>query len=152
MLEHKKKRDISRENLEAHRIFYNDQVECSSRNLPEHVDAVRETLLSFENIVPSGRWQTTLRKEAEKYGSEQICAEALHPTAFSLVLLESHEVDRPRNNPLWNRAFENLCDCQEVAKEAQGLSIDAEDGWTLFWRNNTFTLASQKARKHPGFQ
>jgi hypothetical protein len=153
MPKHNNKRRISRKNLETHGIYYTDNVYCPPNILlPEHVDAVRETLLSFENIVPEGGWQKTLQKEVEMLACDDIAPQALYPPASSLVLLESHETDRNEKSPQWNAAYEELMVCREIAIKAQQMAADSEDGWANFWRRNTFTLVSEKARDQPGFQ
>jgi hypothetical protein len=65
-----KDRDISPENLIIHGITYESDVypvhdvsgQSTTQSLPDHVIAVGEALLSFENIIPQG-WENHLRKE-----------------------------------------------------------------------------------------
>jgi hypothetical protein len=146
------KRDISRKNLENHGIYYDDETYRTPYILPEHVDAVREILLSFEDLVPAGGWQTTLQEEAKKYEEGSVAPQALHPPPSSVVPLKSYELDRNERSPKWIAAFQNLESCEKVAETARNLKADSEDGWVLFWRSNTFTVVSEKAREQPGFQ
>jgi hypothetical protein len=148
----KVKRNISRNNLENHGIYYDDEFYRTPYILPEHVDAVREMLLSFEDLVPAGGWQTTLQEEAKKYENSSVAPQALHPPVSSVVLCKSYELDRNERSPKWIAAFQNLESCEQVAETARNLKADSEDGWVLFWRSNTFTVASEKAREQPGFQ
>jgi hypothetical protein len=77
----KSKGDISPENLQSHGIFYDTE---PSYILPEHIDAVREILLSFKGTL-SDNWTGTLQKEAKQYGSEGLSPEALQPPESALV-------------------------------------------------------------------
>jgi hypothetical protein len=148
----KVKRDISRENLEKHGIYYDDELYRTPYILPDYVDAVRETLLSFEDLVPAGGWQKTLQEEAKQYEHGSVAPQALHPPASSIVPLKSYELDRNERSPEWTAAFQNLRSCEKVAEMARKLEADSEEGWVLFWRSNTFTVVSEKAREQPGFQ
>jgi hypothetical protein len=69
MAEEDTKRSISRKDLEAHGIYYNADVftPSTSHTLPDHVDEVRKSLLSFENTIPP-EWEEDLRQEFHKFG------------------------------------------------------------------------------------
>ena len=72
-------RNISRDNLARHGIHYdanvyraNDaNIPSTAQALPDHIDAVREGLLSMQKILPDD-CDATLRKERVEYGSVQI--------------------------------------------------------------------------------
>ncbi|KAH8725392.1 hypothetical protein GQ44DRAFT_707019 [Phaeosphaeriaceae sp. PMI808] len=148
----KTKRDISRQTLESHGVFYNADVYSPPYILPEHVDAVRETLLSFEGIIPEGGWIETLLGEVKKYGSDGIGIEASLPLDISFVPIEAYEAHSQEKSPQWHAAFENLKSCRKIAEIARELRADSEDGWMHFWRSHSFTLVSSRARDQPGFQ
>ena len=152
----KNKGDISRKNLELHGVFYDDNLyRPPSILLPEHVDAVREILLSFHGTVPGGGWKETLQQEANQYvsdGHHDIGPEALLPPDTAFVSTENYEVDLNDRSSEWRMAYESLKSCKKVAKVACSLGPDSEDGWVHFWRSYTFTVASEKAREQPGFQ
>jgi hypothetical protein len=150
--------DISRKNLGEHGVFYNESVYLSQYDIPEHVDAVREILLSFESTVPQGGWETTLQEEAAKYktnqdhGPEEVIEVALLPPELSLVPVKHHEIDREDRSPEWRAAVENLRNCEKVAELARHLDAHAENGWQGFWERHTFTVANEKVHNHPGHQ
>ncbi|KAF1359057.1 hypothetical protein EJ07DRAFT_156417 [Lizonia empirigonia] len=146
------KREITPQNLEAHNIYFDPETLRPPYKLPEYVDVVRETLLTFVNIVPEGGWQETLQREADKCDSNDVDFQALHPPASSLVPVTPHELDKNIKSPQWDAAYENLKSCGLVAVEAERLYRAAESGWDLFWRSKTFTVVDEKARELPGFQ
>ncbi|CAO2657104.1 Nn.00g032300.m01.CDS01 [Neocucurbitaria sp. VM-36] len=147
--------DISRKNLESHGVYYDEELYHPPYILPEHVDVVREILLSFSGTVPRGGWEETLRQEALQYVSNEknykLGPEAVLPPNTSLVSTEDYEADLNDRSPEWRVAYENLKSCRKVAKIACNLGPDSEDGWVHFWRSHTFTVASEKAREQPGF-
>lgn len=149
MANKRSKRSITRENLEYHGIYYDDE---GSGILPAHVCIVRDMLLSFEGIAPEGRWKETLRKEELKVGLENVWDEALHPPDTAWVQVEDYEADLTLKSIRWQTAHNNMVSCFEVAKEAQLRDKDAEDGWMLFWRMSTFIRVSERASDQPGFQ
>jgi hypothetical protein len=152
----KKKANISRKNLESHGVYYiEDLYRPPYILLPEHVDAVREVLLSFNGTVPGGGWIKTLRLEAQEYLSDQdhdIGPEALLPPDNSMISTEHYETDLNDRSPEWLLAYENMKSCRKVAKIARGLGRESENGWVDFWCSHTFNTASKKAREQPGFQ
>lgn len=149
MTRKKSERNISRQNLRAHGIHYSDN---GTSILPESVSAVRDMLLSFERILPDGRWKDTLGKEESIEGFEEIDDSARRPPDTAWIHTEDHEADLNVKNPKWLAAYQSMASCHLVAKEAQELSRDSEDGWMFFWRMNTFDKVSGKARDQPGFQ
>jgi hypothetical protein len=151
----KNKGDISRKNLGLHGVYYDEDLYRSPCILPEYVDAVREILLSFNRIVPEGSWRESFRREAEQYvpdKNHEHGPETLLPPDDSLIPTEHYEAELNDWSPEWLLARENLKDCKDVAKIACGLENNAEGGWMNFWRHHTFTIASEKAHKQPGFQ
>jgi hypothetical protein len=170
MSSRKVKRSITRQNLEKHGVYYHPEVEQPSFDLPEHVDAVREILLTFDNTVPKGAllfkagWEATLQDEAYEYEQKRLnsktaesisaddIGEALSPPPSAVVPIRHHEADRNDRSLAWRTAENNMKSCHEVATRAGQLGADAEEGWTQFWRRHTFTITSEKAREQPGFQ
>ena len=154
----KVKGNISRSNLGEHGVFYDEAVFDFQYNIPEHVKAVREILLSFESTIPQGGWETTLETEAKEYeskpgyGPEEVIARALRPPKSSMVPIKHHEIDRNDRSPEWRDAFENLKSCEKVAELARCLNADAENGWQGFWERHTFKVASEIVHNHPGHQ
>jgi hypothetical protein len=154
MTRKKSDRNITRENLKHHGIYYDDE---GSGILPAHVCIVRDMLLFFEHIVPKGGWEKTLEEEdsevdPNKIDFKNVWDKARHPPKTAWVRREHHEADLNTKNPLWQAAYNNIEGCLEVAKEAQLRKSDAEDGWMLFWRMNTFERVSERARDQPGYQ
>ena len=154
----KAKGNISRKNLEEHGVFYDETVSRSHYNIPEHVDAVREILLSFESIIPQVGWEKTLQTEAAEYetnpeyGPEEVIEGALRHPKSSLIPVKHHETDRIDRSPEWRDAFENLKSCEKVAELARRLDAAAENGWQGFWERHTFTVASEMVYNHPAHQ
>lgn len=146
------KREITRQNLKAHNIFFEPETLRPPYKLPEYVDVVRETLLTFVNIIPEGGWQETLQREVNRCDPNAFDIQALHPPASSLVPVTPQERDKNIKGPQWLAADENLESCGLIAEEAERLYRDAEKGWEHFWRSKTFAVVDEKARKLPGFQ
>ncbi|KAH7078108.1 hypothetical protein BKA63DRAFT_602099 [Paraphoma chrysanthemicola] len=142
-------RDISRSNLEIHgitfdtRIFpiHESQKQSATRSLPEHIAAVGEALLTFENIIPQG-WERHLEKEATTFNNE---SPDLPGSAF--VSEEQFEIDLGEHSQEWLLAHQNLKYCNKVAKDAQKLIGNQEPEWSLFWRNEVFVLFNTQIRK-----
>jgi hypothetical protein len=151
MTSYKSKGDISPQNLQSHGIYYDAEIYEPSYILPEHVDAVREILLSFKGTL-SDNWISTLQREAKEYGSEGLSPEALQPPESALVPTQEYEADLNDRNPEWLAAHTNMKSCAKVAEIARQQEKESEEGWVHFWRSHTFTIASEKARDQPGFQ
>jgi hypothetical protein len=153
MTRSKPKKDISQTNLNYHNIFYDADLFRPPCILPGHVDAVRETLLSFENIVPGGTgWTETFQDELARYEPRHISPESALPPDASFIPVAGYEKDLNERSPQWHTAHDNMKSCEEVAKTAWKLENDMEDGWTNFWRQSTFTVVSETTKNQPGFQ
>jgi hypothetical protein len=153
------KKDISRFNLQLHGIYYEPEVyqvhdvftQSTIPTLPDHVDAVREALLSFESTIPEV-WEKDLREEFAEFGRTDIGpAWNLHPQSSAFIRGKHYERDLREHSADWKTAHENLLRFEKVAKRARGLLKDLETGWNLFWRSEIFTLYSDETRSQPGF-
>ncbi|KAH7075071.1 hypothetical protein FB567DRAFT_536111 [Paraphoma chrysanthemicola] len=152
MTKSKPKKDISRKNLNHHNIFYDKEVLWRPCILPGHVDAVRETLLSFDNIVPGGYgWEGTFEDEYMEHKPRDISPDSAQPPDTSFIPVAKYEKELSERSPQWRTAHANMKSCVEVAKSARKLKADMEDGWTNFWRLNTFTVVSETTKHQPGF-
>jgi hypothetical protein len=63
----KKKAGNSWKNLVLRGVFYNVEAHQHSFILPEHVDTVREILLSSKGTWPEERWRDTIQEEIKQY-------------------------------------------------------------------------------------
>jgi hypothetical protein len=155
MTRFKLKKNITRKNLANHNILYDTDVYRPPSLLPGHVDAVREALLSFDNIVPGGKgWKMTFEdelKEHKDHISLESADSALPPDAF-FIPVAGYQEELNERSTQWHTAHTNMKSCVEVTKSARKLEADMEDGWTNFWRQNTFTVVSEKTKDQPGFQ
>lgn len=152
MVSHRMKPTISRQNLESHGIYYSAEIKHPPVILPDHVDAVRKTLLFFKDIVPEGSWQNALAEEAKDYTSAGVVPDAYRPPDSCLIPIKHYDAYVKNENSQWHAANQNLIRCEKVAQKARNLNVDSEDGWTNFWRKNTFTDVDEDARNQPGFQ
>jgi hypothetical protein len=153
MTKSKQKKSISQPNLNHHNIFYDADVFRPPCILPGHVDAVREALLCFDNIVPGGNgWKKTFQDEHTKHEPRNINLHSALPPDASFIPVAGYEEELNERSPQWRIAYDNMKSCVEVAKSARKLEADMEDGWTNFWRSNTFTVVSETTKHQPGFQ
>ncbi|KAH7070236.1 hypothetical protein FB567DRAFT_216878 [Paraphoma chrysanthemicola] len=142
-------RDISRSNLKTHGITFDTRIipihelqeQSTARALPEHIAAVGEALLTFENIIPQG-WKRHLEKEAATFNYE---SPDLPGSTF--VSEEQFEIDLGEHSQEWLLAHQNLKYCNKVAKDAQKLIGNQEPEWSLFWRNEVFVLFNTHIKK-----
>jgi hypothetical protein len=160
MTEDDPKRDISRRNLELHGIYYEPEVykvhdgftQSTSYALSNHVDAVREVLLSFENTIPEV-FETDISKEFEKFGAADIGpAWTQRPQSSAYIRANYAQHASGKRSTNWETAYKNVECCGEAAENAQRLLEDPEAEWNLFWRKEVFTLFSDEARKQPGLK
>ncbi|KAF1940462.1 hypothetical protein EJ02DRAFT_513093 [Clathrospora elynae] len=154
------KGDISRRNLQRHGIRYEEHVyqvpdvstQSTSRPLPDHVDAVREALLSFEGTLAE-EWKKDLREELDNFKDP----DDLGPTWTHLppdaAFIRVHHYERAfqERNTENNIAHENLKWSQEIAICARQLLEEPEPEWNHFWRTKVFLQFDDKARKQSGF-
>jgi len=155
------RRHISRQNLKNHNIFYEPEVynpkdaliQFAFQTLPDHVDAVREALLTFESIVPR-EWENHLREEYEELkiaGRAEDIGPAWthHPPPSALVREKRYERDIQEHSVEWKAAHENLKCSESVAKRAHELLADLEAEWNHFWRARVFKVFSDEAHVRP---
>lgn len=162
MTKNDNKKDITRKNLQEHGISYDERVyHCQdeathsneSYSLPDHVDAVREALLTFEGIVPEKGWEEYLDIEFKEYGSEDIGpAWNLQPPASAIIRQKSYERDLRNRSAKSDAAHNRLVDCERVAELARESLKKPESGWKSLWISEVFRPSSKKARSHPGYR
>lgn len=154
------KEGISRENLELHRIFYHPCVyqvpytcgQATKFALPEHVDAVRDALLSFDKIIPED-WEEHLYENFAHFGSKAPGPAWTHqPPESAFIPLKTYERNRPERSIEWTKADKNLKGFEVLAKYAQGLLQDAESEWDRFWRSRIFMSFTDEAYGQNGHQ
>ena len=145
-------RDISRTNLLLHGISYepnwdkdHDADEHSSSGmLPDHVEAVREGLLSFENIIPN-TWKKDLLDEFASCAGQNLRESCTSlPRHSSFIHLKRHEEADGDYSGVWRRANKNPKHDEIVAKKAQKQLEKAEPEWTLFFRRHVFTQSDDE--------
>lgn len=148
-------RDISRDNLIRHKIYYEPNVYRGNHKntqsvayaLPDHVDAVRDGLLFLEKILP-GDCDATLRDELVEYGGADMGPDwCLNPQPSAYVRGKHHERILQQSV-----SHDNLRVCEQVAECAQEILEDSEDEWTFFWRSNIFKMPSDELREQSGFR
>lgn len=145
------KGDISRLNLQCHDIYYHDGTGIDPI-LPDHVDAVREGLLTMENIVV-GSWERHLHEECNKYDEADMGSSwTSSPPRSAFVQEERHHLDRGEHSAEWVLADTGLVGSHEVAKVARNRLRDSEAEWNLFWREHVFRAFSDEASKQPRFE
>jgi hypothetical protein len=135
--------DIGRENLERHRIIYDEQTYLSDDSnatpedrLPDHVDALREALLSLSSVIPDD-WKETFDKELEHYGDAIIgLIEHLQPPESAYFTPPRYELRNPSQQSI--TAHENNEKCKKIAEAARNRAKEAEAGWTAFHRKHIF--------------
>jgi hypothetical protein len=149
--------DISRENLARHGIIYDPRVyqvpkasaQSTSFALPDHIDAVREALLEFDNTIPED-WKEYLCEDftqfVEQFGRETLGPAWSHqPPTSAFIPLKLYERNRLERSSDWTKADENIKRFEAVAKSAQGLLEDAEQEWNRFWRSSIFMSFTDEA-------
>ncbi len=158
----KEKPNITRKNLELHEIYYNDEFDrLQFHKLPEHVDIVRETLLSFDACLPgsirlTGGYKQTLHQEFTLHKRANNLANNLgldiQPPDKAWIKPQPHESMREDRTPEWNAAKIDLDQCVKVATYVRRLKAESENTWNTFWQANIFTKTSERFRELPGFQ
>lgn len=138
--------DISRENLERHRIIYDEEAytcDCAGDNassnvrssLPDHVNALREALLAFSDIIPDD-WKETFDAEFLKYRGDISEQECLQPSAAAYFTPPRYKLRNP--TPQATAADRNIETCQDIAAAARKRAKEVESGWTHFLRRYIF--------------
>jgi hypothetical protein len=145
------KGDISRLNLQCHDIYYHDGTEIDPA-LPEHIDAVREGLLTMKNIV-AGCWEGHLHEERDEYDEADMGSSWTNsPPSSAFFHEERHNLDRQKHSTKYDSADKGLEPCLKVAKMARKRLEDSEAEWNLFWREYVFRPFSDEASKQPKFE
>lgn len=152
--------NINRRTLRCHGIEYEEDVyqvpDISAQppypSLPDHVDAVREALLSFENTVPE-EWKSYLQKEPAKYKDEDLGPTwCQYPQDADYIPLQHNELPFQQRSAEHVTAHKNMNRSQEIAKRAGRLLEEPEPEWSLFWRSRVFLLFDDEAREQSSFQ
>lgn len=147
--------DISRTNLERHGIFYERRVyqvpnasgHSTSFALPDHIDAIREGLLSFHSSIPE-EWKKDLNEE---FGGKDIdLAQTHRPPESAFITTMHHERDRSQRSADWRKADRNFKRFHNVAKHARDLHEHAEEEWNVFWRSEVFKRFRGEAHQQHG--
>ncbi len=153
-----KRPNITRENLESHGIYYSDDFHPPPRIiLPAHVNAVRETLLSFEACLPGELrghegWKETLQEEFAKYTQDKSGDLNLQPSDEAWITPLPHEKKDEDRSLLWKAGQMNLKQSIKVADIARKKKGESENTWDVFWQEHTFTKANERLCELPGFQ
>lgn len=152
--------NINRLTLRCHGIQYEADVyqvpdifaQPTSSPLPDHVDAVREALLSFENTVPE-EWKEDLQDELAKYKDGDLGPTWSHyPQDADFIPLRHNERKFQKRSAEHVTAHNNMIRFQEIAKRAGQLLQEPEPEWSFFWRSEVFLLFNDEARKQSSFQ
>lgn len=152
--------DISRQTLRCHNIHYEEAVyqvpdictQPTHPSLPDHVDAVREALLSFDNTIPEG-WKEDLHNELAKYQDDDLGPTwTHHPQDDVFIPLQHHERNFQERSPQHQTAHNNMKCFQEIANRARELLNEPEAEWNFFWRTGVFESFNDEARKQSCFQ
>ncbi|KAL9087713.1 MAG: hypothetical protein Q9165_006480, partial [Trypethelium subeluteriae] len=164
---------ISRRNLERHGIIYHEKVyicddrvedqsedsattdaesDCVESGLPSHVNALREALLTFSDIIPED-WRELFDDESKQYSSgfdeEQGTGwnaskkrtqidevESVQPPAAAYFTSRRYELRWP--SPQSTVAHENNERCKKIADAARKRAKEAEAAWAHFLRRRIF--------------
>jgi hypothetical protein len=152
--------DITRGNLVCHGISYDPRVyrpdkastHASTLTLPDHVDAIREALLSFDRTIPE-EWEEDLRDEFKKYEEENFCSTWTHqPPDSAFIRLTKRQRNRPDRSADWTKADENFKRFETVVKRVHELLEDAEAEWNVFWRSKVFMPFSDEVYHQHGYK
>lgn len=147
--------DLSRADLRLHNIYYKPNVhqanhadtQKASRNLPDHVDAVREGLLFMEEMLPDD-CKKVLEKEQVAYGDVYIGPRwCLCPPEKAFVHVKHHERIQGQS-----KSFETLKDCENIAESARKIAGDSAEEWMTFWKSKIFIPFSDEALQQSGFR
>ncbi|KAF2702903.1 hypothetical protein K504DRAFT_495952 [Pleomassaria siparia CBS 279.74] len=136
----------TREGLKQYNIFYYEDVHVDKQDndgpfrfrsytLPDHVDAVRETLLTFENLIPKARGLDLDREFKEQKLDDFGANWSLQPPPSALLRDEAYHLSNI------HEARKNLDEIkahEQVAKDAHRLPADSGSEWQLFWKGKIF--------------
>jgi hypothetical protein len=158
------KTEITRQNLVFHGISYDlavyetpiEGVDLTHTSiLPDQVDAVREALLNFVDIVPEGAWEDILEEEVGKYGSiSDSPAWMQMPSAHAIVRKKKYHDERDLfdHHAEWKAALHKIKDFEGFARYTRELPRrDSNIAWKAFWKDEVFRKFSDEARMRPGY-
>ena len=135
--------DISRENLQRHGIIYDENTYLSDDpnatpedRLPNHVDALREALLSLSSLIPDD-WKELFDDEHEHYDNTLgEWVEHLQPPESAYFTPRRYELRNPSQESM--TAHANNEKCKLIAEKARKGAKEAEAGWSHFHRKHIF--------------
>lgn len=135
--------DISRENLQRHGIIYDENTylpddpnATSEDRLPDHVDALREALLSLSSVIHED-WKEIFDEEFEQHDNAMgEWTEQLQPPESAYFTPRRYELRNPSQES--KTAHANNENCKNIAKAARKRAIELETGWSFFHRKNIF--------------
>jgi hypothetical protein len=135
--------DISRKNLQRHGIIYDEDTYSSDDpnttpedRLPDHVDALREALVSLSSLIPDD-WKELFDDEHEHYDNTiEGRIEHLQPPESAYFTPRRYEFRNPSQESM--TAHANNKKCKEIAEKARKGAKEAETGWTHFHRKHIF--------------
>jgi hypothetical protein len=152
--------NISRKALKCHDIHYEEGIyqapdvtaQSTNRSLPDHVDAVREALLSFDGTIPQ-EWKKDLRDELAELGDVDFGPTwTHHPPRAAFIRVQHNERAFRERSVEHEIAHKNLKWYQEISKRARQLLEEPEPEWSFFWRSEVFLQFNDKSQKHSGFK
>jgi hypothetical protein len=144
-------RDISRNALERHGIYYDEKVSEEPGFFPDHVDAVRDALLSFDGSIPD-EWQDCFFGEFDEFGDASVGPAWTHqPPDAAFIRIQNYErrLERTEEYKIAVKTLEGL---HKIAKSARQLEDEPEPEWSSFWTRHVFRQFNDTAEHYPGFK
>ncbi|KAL9617417.1 MAG: hypothetical protein Q9160_007774 [Pyrenula sp. 1 TL-2023] len=139
-------KDISRETLERHGIFYRSYDPRDDRffdrswsSLPDHVDTLREALLAFPRNI-SDIWKSDYEKESVQYGNKVLGdTDCLQPP--DAVYYPRGDFGL-RGSKQWSLGYSEKEECSRIAEAARRIKKlnQAEAEWSMLFRNKIFEV------------
>jgi hypothetical protein len=143
--------DISRKALERHGIYYNETVSEEYHFFPDHVDAVRDALLSFEESIPD-EWEDYLLGEFDDFGDVSVGPAWTHqPPDAAFIRVQDYERRLERTTE-YKSAVKTLEGLQKIAKGVRQLVHEQEPEWSSFWTKHVFHQFNDTSEHYPGFK
>lgn len=148
--------DVSRRDLALHRIFFFEDFSREDEQqyhspLPDHVGAVREALLMFNELLPPDLESRFEKEVAEIRSGDRDDSWMLRPPNTAYIPSEpSFDHDAWCNQV--EAAKSRLEKDVEVAEAARKLRNNAaETEWNDFWRSTVFAPFSNEAKQNPKY-
>jgi hypothetical protein len=155
--------DITREHLKLHNIFYHEYAHIDRSNsqahgtsqakaiiLPDHVDTVRQALLTFVNLIPPV-WQPDLNEELREHRLESAGLDlSLQPPPEAFIRSKNYELWDPSEKSFV--AHEKLKSHERLAKAARKMMHEGNTGWRSFWKEDVFKRYNEEFYGRPGYR